>query len=236
MTTKKAVKKTPATKTISLPPYPVLRAALVARWEYERGERNDLGEVAEALGFTNTDAVRKAATKAAQLCAGKTCWFCGKENKNSKELDWAAFTLCACLNHLRHGVVWHIPAKTGANLLAIQNDVALGVLPATAPVVTRPCECTVRDETGTRRCGTRFTLTAGYYAGSVESAVRALTVKDAQSGVVRSDVEKLSEFKHSVRCRSCQTEAKRQRWAQDKSAKRSPSGAQEVRTKIQAVR
>lgn len=234
--------KTTVTKTtkLKLPPYHVLRAALVARVEKEVGVQIDLGAVAQRLGLASTDAVRKAASKALELYSGKTCWFCGsnhpKQVKVGKALDWAGVPLCGCLADLRQGVVWHALRDERGEFTAEQGVEALnrirkgvvrrpneaGYIPADAPVVSRCCEAPHGDG----KCGARFTLTAGMYKSAADSTIGQAAARDAKNKIVRTELQRLSDFKHSGKCRSCR-DAWRDRSAPLRS-KREPTFAEMV--------
>lgn len=209
--------KTKSTKAVKLPPYPVLRAALVARVEMEAGVPIDLAAVADRLGLASTDAVRKAATRALELYAGKCCWFCRGEHakplKIGKAVDWTKVPLCPCLSDARLGVIWHPLQDESGRFYAEQGVEALnrirkgvarrpneaGYIPADTPVVSRCCDA---PKDG-KPCGSRFTMTAGMYKSAVDSTLGQAAARDAVKKIVRTELERLSDYKHSTKCRDC---------------------------------
>lgn len=197
------VTKTKTTK-LKLPSLVVLKRALVARIEAEAGVPGvDLLEVAKALNLKSTDAVRKAASRALELYAGKECWFCATPHpwsvKAADKSGWAAVPLCKCLNDLRQGVVWHHPAGGVEQLLHIRTGVRSGALAANTPVVSRSCDAAL---TG-KLCGRRFTLTAGMYKSALDSTVGQAAARDARKGISRTELERLGDFRHPTKCQAC---------------------------------
>lgn len=203
-------------KQTKLPAVPFLRAALVARVEYERAPRSRALDGGALKGST-TDAIRRAALAAARMGGGKQCFFCGDENPQKKgvitprKIDWERLSLCPCLADLRRDRVFYHPAETPDDLLAIARAVDARTIRDYEPVFTATCSgrSVEKGEQGVN-CDARFTIRAGSLAHSVRGFLARVTADDVLAGRERTDAQRLKGFLLPRRCIACRNKARQQ--------------------------